>query len=123
MARTALDLTAEELRSYRPGTEPDAQQVAKRWEQAWEVARKAAHLLRERFGARRVVVFGSLAHRAWFTPWSDIDLAAWGISADQFYRAVAAVTGISPDFEVNLLDPEGCRPTVRQTIRSEGIDL
>lgn len=123
MARTALDLTAEELRFYCPGTQPDTQQVAKRSEQAWVVAREAARLLLGRFGATRVVVFGSLAQRAWFTPWSDIDVAAWGISADQFYRAVAAVTGISPDFEVNLVDPAGCRLTVRQMIESEGIDL
>ena len=123
MARTALDLTPEELRSYRLGAERDVQQAAKRWEQAWEVARRAAHLLRQKFGASRVVVFGLLAHRAWFTLWSDIDLAAWGIPADQFYRAVAAVTGISPEFEVNLVDLEGCRPTVRQMMSSEGIDL
>ncbi|HED03417.1 MAG TPA: nucleotidyltransferase domain-containing protein [Candidatus Fraserbacteria bacterium] len=97
--------------------------MAKRWERAWEVARQVAHLLRERFGAVRVVVLGSLAHRAGFTPWSDIDLAAWGIPADQFYRAVAAVTDISFEFEVNLVDPESCWPTVRQTMMSEGIDL
>jgi len=70
-----------------------------------------------------VVAFGSLAHPAWFSPWSDMDLAAWGIPADQFYRAVAAATGFSPDFEVDLLDPEGCRPTVREFIEREGIDL
>jgi len=123
MARTALDLTAEELRAYRPIREPDERQMAERWERAWEVARTAARLLRERFGATRVVAFGSLAHRSWFSSWSDIDLAAWGIPADQFYRAVAAVTGISSEFEVDLVDPEGCRPTVRQFIEHEGIDL
>jgi predicted nucleotidyltransferase len=123
MARTALDLTAEELRAYRPGRESDKRQVPERWERAWDVARIAAHLLRERFEATRVVAFGSLAHRAWFNPWSDIDLVAWGIPPDQFYQAVAAVTGISPDFQVDLLDLEGCRPAVRRAIEREGIDL
>ena len=123
MTRTALDLTTEELRSYRPGRKFDDRQVAERWEQAWEFARMAARLLRERFGAARVVAFGSLAHRNWFSPWSDIDIAAWGIPADQFYRAVAAVTGISPDFQVDLVDPEDCRPSVRRSIELEGIDL
>jgi predicted nucleotidyltransferase len=97
--------------------------VAERWEQAWEQARRAAQILRERFGATRVVAFGSLVRRTWFTPWSDIDLAAWGIPADQFYRAVAAVTGMSPDFEVDVVDPEGCRPSLRQRIEQEGVDL
>jgi len=123
MARTALDLTTEELQVYRPDREPDGWLETERWERAWEVARVVARLLREAFGARRVVAFGSLAHRAWFNPWSDIDLAAWGIPPEQFYRAVAAVTGVSPDFEVDLADPEGCRPAVRRFIEREGIDL
>jgi len=123
MARTALDLTAEELQVYRPDREPDGWLETERWGQAWEVARVAARLLREAFGARRVMAFGSLVHRAWFNPWSDIDLAAWGIPADQFYQAVATITGISPDFQVDLLDLEGCRPVVRRAIEREGVDL
>ena len=35
---------------------------------AWSIARRAAHLLREEFGATRVIAFGSLAHGAWFGP-------------------------------------------------------
>jgi predicted nucleotidyltransferase len=123
MARTALDLTAAELQAYRPVRERDERQVLERWERAWEVACVAACLLRERFGATRVVAFGSLAHRAWFSPRSDIDLAAWGIPANQFYRAVAAVTGVSSDFEVDLVDTEGCRPALRRLIEREGIEL
>jgi len=123
MARTVLDLTAEELSSYHPGKKPNDWQVAERWERAWGFAQMAARLLREKFGATRVVAFGSLAHRDWFSPWSDVDLAARGIPADQFYRAVAAVTGISQEFQVNLVDPEGCRLSVQQSIEREGIDL
>jgi predicted nucleotidyltransferase len=123
MARTALDLTPEEAQTYHPKGRRDERQVAEQWERAWAVAQTAARLLRDRFGAKRVVVFGSLAHRAWFGPWSDIDLAAWGIPADLFYRAVAAVTGITADFDVDLVDPEDCRPRLRQAIEREGIDL
>jgi predicted nucleotidyltransferase len=123
MAKTALELTAKELQRYRPYRETDEREILKRWEQAWEVARAAARLLRERFGAHRVVAFGSLARREWFTLWSDIDLAAWGIPAQDFYRAVAKVTGISPDFEVDLVDPESCRPALRRVIEREGIEL
>ena len=123
MARTVLDLTTEELRAYRPGREQDERRVAERWERARQVARIAARLLREKFSATRVVAFGSLAHRSWFTPWSDIDLVAWGIPAHEFYRAVAAVTGISPDFEIDLLDPDSCQPGLRRVIEREGIEL
>jgi len=123
MTKTALALTSEEWRAYRPGVKMDEEETAERWERAWEVARTAARLLRQKFGATRVVAFGSLAHRAWFTPWSDIDLAAWGIPPDAFYRAVAIVTGISPEFEVDLVASEDCRPTLCQVIEREGVDL
>jgi predicted nucleotidyltransferase len=123
MPRTALDLTTEELILYRPGRVSDTLQTSEKWEQAWEVARAVAHLLRERFGARQVIAFGSIVHRAWFTPWSDIDIAVWGIPAHQFYQAVAVVTGISPDFKVDVVDVEDCSISLRRIIESEGIEL
>ncbi len=91
--------------------------------QAWRLSRRAARLLRTRFGARRVIVFGSLTHADWFNLWSDIDLAAWGIPPERFYAAVAAVTGLSPHFKVDLVDPETCRPELRELIEHEGIEI
>jgi len=123
MGKTALDLTREEWQAYRPGEKAGGTQVRERWVRAWRVARAAATVLREQFGATRVVAFGSLAHRDGFTLWSDIDLAAWGITAGAFYRAVAAVTGISPEFKVDLVAPEDCQPTLRHVIEQEGVAL
>ena len=123
MAKTALDLTAEELQRYRPARKLEKPQATERWEQARQAAQAAARLLRERFGASRVVAFGSLLRREWFTPWSDIDLAAWGIPPQNFYQAVAAVTGISSEFKIDLVAPEDCRPALGQVIEREGVDL
>ena len=123
MTRTALALSPEEWRAYHPGLQLDEDAVRVRWEQAWKVARRAAQMLRERFGATRVVAFGSLTQGAWFTVWSDIDLAAWGIPPDTFYRAVAWVTGLSSEFEIDLVAMEDCRAALRQAILDEGIDL
>jgi predicted nucleotidyltransferase len=123
MSKTALALTVEEWRAYRPGVEIDEDRVAERWERAWEAARTAAGLLHRKFGATRVVVFGSLTHRAWFTPWSDIDLAAWGIPPDAFYQAVAAVTGLSSEFKMDLVAPQDCQPALYKVIEQEGINL
>ncbi len=129
MAKTALELTAQEWQAYRPGAVHVARgrlaeaRIEKRRRQAWRVARQAAQLLRREFGASKVVVFGSLAHDAEFSPWSDIDLAAWGIPSDRFYRAVATVTGLSPDFKVDLLELETCKPALRQVVEQEGIEL
>ena len=80
-------------------------------------------MLRERFGATRVVAFGSLTRCEWFTPWSDIDLAVWDIPPDAFYRAVAAVTGLDPEFKADLVAPEDCQPSLRRVIDREGVAL
>ena len=123
MSKTALDLTRDEWQAYRPGAELDQEQLLERWQRAWIAARRAADVLRWRFGATRVVAFGSLARRDWFTPWSDIDLAAWDIPPDSFYRAVAAVAGLSPEFKVDLVAPEDCQPALRRVIEQEGVAL
>jgi predicted nucleotidyltransferase len=125
MSKTALELTPHEWQAYQPArySEPDTIKLAARKRRAMQVARQAAHLLKERFRAQRVVLFGSLAHKAPFTPWSDIDLAAWGIPPEQIYKAVAAVTGLSPDFEIDLVDPDTCRPGLKAAIERDGVEL
>jgi uncharacterized protein len=123
MAKTALELTPEERSTYRPGSRLNHAQANERLDKAWLVAREAALLLRQQFGATRVVAFGSLAHRLWFTPWSDIDLAAWGIPPERFFRAVASAMDLAREFELNLVDPENCQPSLRLTIERDGVDV
>jgi len=123
MARTTIELTTKELQEYHPGGKQKDEQIAERWDRAWKIANTAAGVLRKKYGAGRVVVFGSLVNRAWFTPWSDIDLIAWGIPASEFYRAVAVITGLSPEFKIDLIDPETCRPALLLWIDREGIEL
>ena len=129
MARTAAEMSRQEWQAYHPAAavkrlaEQRKVETTKRRRQAWRLARQAAAMLREQFGARKVVVFGSLATRQWFTPWSDIDLAAWDIPADRFYSAVAAVISLSPAFKVDLVDPAECLPDLRQAIEREGVEL
>ena len=123
MGKTALDLTRDEWQAYRPGAKVGQDQGVERWGRAWRVAQAAAEVLRQQFGATRVVAFGSLARRDWFTPWSDVDLAAWGISPGAFYRAVAVVTGISSEFKLDLVAPEDCQPSLRHVIEQEGVTL
>jgi uncharacterized protein len=64
--------------------------------------------LKERFGATKVVVFGSLAYRAWFTPWSDVDLAVWGIPAGSYYRSIGSVQGLGVEagFRIDVINPK-----------------
>ena len=92
-------------------------------EKAIQTAKQAAKVLREHFGAKRVILFGSLATDIGFNEFSDIDLAAWGIPFDEYYRAVAAVTGFSERYKIDLVDPELCRTSIKKAILEQGVEL
>lgn len=94
-----------------------------RKDRAWETARRAAILLKEKFGVSRVVIFGSLVHKGCFTRWSDVDIAAWGISPEDTFRAMSTVMDVAADIEVNLIDVGVCHPALLDVIEREGIEL
>jgi predicted nucleotidyltransferase len=127
--RTALDLPIEEWKTYRPipvilkRQSATQSQLERRRKRAVRLARQAAALLRAEFGARDVVLFGSLASHSGFTLWSDIDLAVFGIPTDRFFAAVAAITGLSAEFKVDLVDAEACKASLREAIDRDGIAL
>ncbi len=129
MAKTALEITGDQALAYHMGAAVRRRQasmdhqVQGRWHRARQLAREAAQRLREQFGARRVVLFGSAAERSLFTPWSDVDLAVWGVAPERFYAAVAAVTGLSTDIRVDLVDAERCSADLQQAIEQEGMEL
>jgi predicted nucleotidyltransferase len=121
--KTALEMDPAEWRKYRPfragkETPPPSAQT----EEARRVASALARELRSRFGAERVVLFGSLA-RGEFSGRSDIDLAAWGIPPGEFYRAVAFTSGYSKVWAVDLVDGEDCSEALRRNIEQEGVAL
>lgn len=66
------------------------------------------------------VSHGSLAHGHWFSQTSDIDLAVWGLEADAYFTAVARLQDLSPEFKVDLVAMESCRPALREAIIAEG---
>jgi predicted nucleotidyltransferase len=101
-----------------------AEQAAweQRRQQAWDAAREAATILRLRFGADRVIAFGSLVHHGRFAECSDVDLAVSGIRPASFFRAWAVV-GASCPFELDLVDLADCSPALRKLIEEEGVPL
>ena len=129
MSMTALDLSPEELKKYRP---LDAirkrrakfrAEIASRRRHAMLAARKAAKLLKSEFGATEVILFGSLARRVGFTRWSDIDLASRGIPSEKFLTALEAVLYLSPEFKIDLVELETCPPSLLKNIEKEGKPL
>jgi predicted nucleotidyltransferase len=124
---TALKLAPEEIAMYRAAArrqgEQEQRELAQREKRAWALARRAAALLREQFEAERVVVFGSLVHRGCFTPWSDVDLAAWGIQPQDTFRAIGMVMDLDAEIELNLVDVGTCSTALLATIEQEGVAL
>jgi predicted nucleotidyltransferase len=123
----AQELSSSKLDEYRKTAirrqKVRISQVKTRREKGWELAKKAAKLLREEFQANRVAVFGSLLYEARFTPWSDVDIAAWGIPSDQTFRAIGAVMDLDSSLEINLVDVNTCSPTLLKAIEQEAVDV
>ena len=127
MVLRAQDLSTSKLDEYRK-TAMRRQKVriskAKtRREKGWKLARKAAKVLRTQFQAKRVAVFGSLLHEARFTRWSDIDIAVWGLSPDQTFRAIGAVMDLDSSMELNLVDVNACSRSLLKAIEQEAVDI
>lgn len=122
-----MELTPEAIRIYRENAQKRWEQSSaerdRLTEQAWISARHAVQILKKQFKVTRVAVFGSLIHPGGFTRWSDIDLAAWGISPEDTFRAIGAMMDLDEPFEINLVDVNTARPLIKKIIEGEGVDL
>ncbi len=122
-----VPMTPTQLAGYRATAERRRREAserrAERRARAWDAVSLGASILRERFGASSVVVFGSLAGERWFGEASDVDLAASGLRADDYFTAVAALQGLLGEFEADLVDLDRCPPGLREAILSEGVAL
>ncbi len=124
---TASTVTPAEMAAYRATAqrrqECEQQELARRQAHAWEVARCAATRLKAQFGTERVMVFGSLVRAGCFTLWSDVDIAAWGLSPQDTFRAIGVVMDLDTAIAINLVDVGTCRPELLASIEQEGIAL
>ncbi len=78
-------------------------------------------MLVEQYGARRVWLFGSLAHRRFVHTRSDIDLAVEGLPPEKYFRALATLwrlllTGL----ELDLVPLEDAKPGMVDLVQKEG---
>jgi uncharacterized protein len=121
----AAQITPSQLEVYRKSAREREfalkMQLAERRLHAYEVAKQAAIILKEEFGASRVVLFGSLLHPERFHWRSDIDLAVWDVH--KYFRAVSRLLDIDSQFEFDLIPIEDARPVILNTIQEEGVDL
>lgn len=125
----ALELTPADLKRYRDAarrraasrTLTPADAAAR--DDLLERVRSAAATLKTRYGAKRVILFGSLAHEAWYVADSDVDLAVEGLAGDTIWRAWRAVEEIIGDRPVDLVEVETARESLRNAIERTGVPL
>ncbi|PLV56769.1 nucleotidyltransferase family protein [Thermotoga sp. SG1] len=95
-------------------------------QRALEEAKKVTSVLREKYGVKRVVLFGSLAKylrgAEEFTERSDIDLAVEGLPKEAYFRVLSEINRLS-EFEIDLIDLEGCPAFLRNLIEREGMEI
>ncbi len=124
--RTAKDLSIEELRQYRPRQQYNPKTKLRDeplLQRAWQTAHRVAAMLYGDFGATQVAVFGSLAEKEYFSKWSDIDIAVWGIPAEKYLRAITESENISRLFKVDLVDFENCSGRLRERVSNQAIRI
>jgi len=115
------DRFAPYVAAWKRRWQAEKEAVERRRSQALAEAERAARLLADRHGAKKVVLFGSLAWGR-FGATSDIDLAAQGLAPERFIRADADLCReISLPVDLKLVDD--CPPALRRRIAEEGVVL
>ena len=127
---TALELTRVGWKRYLDGARrrliiPELTESEKKnREHLLRRVRKAADILKSRFGARRVILFDSLAQPFWFKGKSDVDLAVEGLkSGKDYWDAWQVVEEIITDRSVDFIEIESARDSLRQAIQQYGSEL
>ncbi len=95
--------------------------IKQRQQQGWEIAKNSAEILKKQFGVKRVVLFGSMLNLEDLSPYSDIDLAVWGLPANAIFKAGAAIEK-GHEFPIDLVEAEKAKPYIRQAI-DKGVEL
>jgi len=88
---------------------------------AWQKAVDIAAMLKERYGAGEVYLYGSLAWGG-FDEHSDIDLFVVGLSGDYWQAYIDAEATAGP-FQVSLACEEDCVENLKTKVREKGVRL
>ena len=125
---TALELGPEKWKSYveasrRRSRMGKTEHETGERERILNRVRQVATLLKKRFGAKKVILFGSMAHQAWFVPDSDLDLAVEGVRAEDYWKAWEAAEEMFPDMPVDLIDVESATESLKKAIYRYGVLL
>lgn len=104
--------------------EPDPAEEEKSRQKAIKTAKDIAEVLKNRFQARKVWLFGStLSKNRYSSKWSDIDLAVRDIDARKYYQAISYIQWNYPEIKFDLIDVDDCKESVKDQILNQGVEL
>lgn len=101
----------------------DEEVVNEKFKSAWKKARSIAKILKDKYDAETVIVFGSLLDKQRFHKKSDIDLAVMGINDKKFYKAYGEITAKFTGINIDLVDVKDCEKSLLTVIEKEGIKI
>ena len=126
---TALELKREEWQRFKgipsDGFEPQELTLEEQQERDRLLAeiRELAKILKNRFGARRIVLFGSLARISRVTAASDVDLGVEGLKTKEYWQAWKLAEEHIGDRRVDIVDIETATESLKRAIDRYGIEL
>ncbi len=91
--------------------------------EAIDRARKVAVLLKEKYGAKRVIIFGSIIRKAYMHEGSDIDLLVEGIRKEDFLHAGFDACAEAKPYDVDLIPIETAHDYIVESAKREGMEL
>ena len=123
-----IDDTADDkMAAYRASAQKRQQQkrvrLSQRQQLGLTVAQQASEMLKREFKVRKVALFGSMLSVDNVHERSDVDLAVWGMSSKDYYRAVGQLQGLSPDISVDLVEAEAVPLRLLREIEATGVTL
>ena len=97
---------------------------ARRRDLAIKRAKAVANILRKKYKAKDVILFGSLIWRPKFL-WqgTDIDLLVTGLEDAKYFEILADVAEAAHPFHLDLIPCEKAWPAVKERAQKEGMKL
>ena len=126
---TALELKPDELKPYIDEAKTRYKQVAlspakiAERETLFKKIYEIADILRSHYGAKKVILFGSLAHERWFDEYSDVDIAVDGLKGSDYWLAWREIQEVLKNRKIDLIDIETVSKSFQHAIESKGIKI
>ncbi|HOE19147.1 MAG TPA: nucleotidyltransferase domain-containing protein [Syntrophorhabdaceae bacterium] len=86
-------------------------------------AKKVAVMLRKKYGAKKVLLFGSLVRDGYLDERTDIDILVDGVSVNDMLRAGFDAWMVAEPFDVDLVPAGKAHRSLLKVARKEGIEL